>query len=115
MPALQGNGDPAPSVKRGRGRPRKVKAPPESFTDQQIARALREADAIVPPPLTVARLIANYETHGLHKLAFLTTRKLAKAGPLETKMFLGQLARYLGQAGLLEPAEQERPAERQAA
>jgi hypothetical protein len=97
--AAAGNGE-AP-VRRGRGRPPKVRAPLEAFSDEQFLEALAEANRI-ERNRSMAQHVAEQEAAGLHPAAFRLTRKLVKQGPVEARAFYVALGRYLTAAGLIE-------------
>jgi hypothetical protein len=92
-------------VKRGRGRPRKVRIPVEAFDDQMFIATMRDADQI-EATRSMKQLVAEKVTVGLHPGAFALCRRLVKQGPTEARAFHQALTRYLAAAGLIDQSRE---------
>ena len=88
-------------LKRGRGRPPKLRVPIEAFSDVQFRAAMAEADQI-EATRTMQQFVVEQAATGMHPAAFRVVRRLMKQGPGEAQAFYAALGRYLSAAGLLE-------------
>jgi hypothetical protein len=99
--AESGNGE-VVRIRRGRGRPPKIRASYDSYPNERLLATLREAE-VIAAQRRLDQLLTEEAELGLHRHAFKTVRRLLKAGRIEALQYYAQLSRYMSLVGLLDP------------